>query len=419
MYLAYEKSISKDAKTIIICLIFALFLVNSISYADDWPQWRGPNYNGISKETHWNYKWSQENPKILWSKSLGFGYSSFTVSEGRLYTMGNKYNTDTVYCLNAETGETIWDYSYKCRQGSWKGPRIAPTIDDGKAYVMSREGQFFCLNAASGELLWSENLKKKYKAKIPNHGLACHPFIVNDMVIVEIGAKDGSILALDKNNGKLIWQSGSEKPGYSTPMLYRLKDKEYMVVFTGTAVLGMNPADGKQLWRYEWKTPYECSIATPIVDKRKIFVSAGYNMGGALFYITDANKPEVVWKNMEMANHMNPCIPWKGNLYGFHGAPKHNNDKGQLRCLDFNTGEVMWKQDGLGKGSLTMADGKLIILTEDGELVIAEASQHEFKELARTKVLYGTCWTVPVISNGKIYCRNHEGQMICVDVSRG
>ena len=170
------------------------------------------------------------------------------------------------------------------------------------------------------------------------------------------------------------------------------------------------------LWRHEWKTEYACSIATPVVSGSRIFISSGYGMGCALLQVNEGNKPEVVWSNQEMASHFNACVLWKGYLYGFHGAPKHNKDKGQLRCLDFETGEVKWKQDGLGKGSLMIADGKLIILSEKGKLVIADASPEGFKEIASAKVLDGTCWTVPVLSGGRIYCRSHEGDLVCMDV---
>jgi outer membrane protein assembly factor BamB len=383
----------------------------------DWPHWRGPNRNGISSEKGWLSAWPKTGPKQLWRISVGVGYSSVAVSNGRVYTMGNVKNTDTVYCLKADTGDVIWKHSYKCRQGSWKGTRITPTVDGNKVYTLSREGHLFCFNAALGKIIWSKDLKKQLKAKIPNHGLACHPFIVGKMLILETGARGGSVVAFNKANGKVIWKSGKEKPGYSTPMIYRVGSRNYLVVFTGTAVVGMNLSNGKLLWRHEWKTDYQCSIATPVVSGNRIFISSGYGMGCALFRINEKNKPRVLWQNKEMANHMNPCVLWKGSLYGFHGAPKNDDNKPALKCLDFESGDVKWTQGSLGKGSLMLADGKLIIMSEKGELVIARASPNGFKQLARAKILDGTCWTVPVLSGGRIYCRSHEGDLVCVDVS--
>ena len=415
-------SIFKQHLTMVAALGMLALAWSIMSYAEDsantadWPQWRGPNRDGISTETGWLITWSEKGPKQLWKTSVGFGYSSISVSNGRVYTMGNVKKTDTVYCLDADTGDVVWKYSYSCKQGSWKGTRIAPTVDGNVVYTLSREGHLFCFNAISGEVIWSKNVKKELKAKGPNHGFACHPFIVYNMLILELGAEGDSVVAFDKTDGSVIWKSGNEKVGYSTPMTYNLSGKDYLVVFTGTALVGMDLSDGQQLWRHEWKTEYQCSIATPIVSGDKIFISSGYGMGCALFQIRQGKKPKILWKNKKMANHFNSCVLWKGYLYGFHGAPKHNKDKGELRCLDFKTGDVKWKQGGLGKGSLMISDGKLIILSEQGELVIAEASPNGFQELTRTKVLDGTCWTVPVLSGGRIYCRSHEGDLVCVDV---
>jgi outer membrane protein assembly factor BamB len=402
---------------VILVIILGMSALGSgVTYCSDWSWWRGPDRNGISGEKEWLSVWPEGGPDRLWEVSLGIGYCSMSVSSGRVYTMGNVKETDTVYCLNAETGEEVWKYSYKCKQGSWKGPRVAPTVDGDRVYTFSREGHLFCFDAASGNIIWSKSLTKDLNAKPPNHGFACHPFIIDNMMILETGAKDGSVVAFDKMNGDVIWQSGKAKVGYSTPSLYTLDGKDYMVVLTGMNIVGMDISNGEILWRHEWLTEYQCSIATPVVSGNRIFISAGYGMGCVLLQIGADSKPEALWKNENMANHFNSSVLWDNHLYGFHGAPKHNKDKGQLRCVDFETGELKWKQDGLGKGSLMIANAKLIILSEEGELVIAEASPDGFIELTRSKVLGGTCWTVPVLSNGRIYCRNHEGDLVCVDV---
>jgi outer membrane protein assembly factor BamB len=411
------KSIAQTCFIILISINFFIFTVDIVSAAD-WYRWRGPNRDGISAEKGWLSKWSKAEPKQLWKISVGEGYSAVSVSNGRVYTMGNTKNTDTVYCLDTKTGKVIWKHSYKCRPGSWKGTRIAPTVDGNMVYTLSREGDLFCFNAESGKIIWSKELKEELKAKPPNHGLASHPFILDNMLILEIGCPDGSVVAFNKMDGKVIWKSGGEKVGYSTPMTYKLNGRDYLTVFTGTALLGMNISNGKILWRHEWKTDYECSIATPIVSGDKIFISSGYGMGCALIQISEDKKPRVLWKNQNMANHMNSSVLWKGYIYGFHGAPKNDDKNPVLKCLDFKTGNVVWSQGGLGKGSLMLADGKLIIMGEKGDLVIAEASPGGYKEISRSKVLDGTCWTMPVLSGGKIYCRSHEGDLVCLDVRK-
>jgi len=421
----FHSTLKRHLTTVVAIAVVGIFALawSVTSYAEnlanstDWFQWRGPNRDGISSETGWLSTWSEEGPKQLWKIQVGWGYSSVTVSNGLLYTMGNVNKTDTVYCLDADTGDVGWKYSYPCKLGSWKGTRIAPTVDGNAVYTLSSEGHLFCFDAVSGKIIWSKELKEELKAKPPNHGFACHPFIVGDMLILEIGVEGGSVVAFDKTDGSVIWKSGNEKVGYSTPMTYSLGDKEHLAVFTGTALVGLTLANGQQLWRHKWKTPHQCNIATPIISDDKIVISAGYGMGCALLQIRQDKKPKTIWKNKRMASHFNSCVLWNGYLYGFHGAPKNKPTKGELRCLDFKTGNVKWKHRGnMDKGSLMIADGKLIILSEHGELIIAEASPVGFKELARTKVLEGTCWTMPVLSGGRIYCRDHEGTLVCVDV---
>jgi outer membrane protein assembly factor BamB len=181
-------------------------------------------------------------------------------------------------------------------------------------------------------------------------------------------------------------------------------------VFNSSGLVILDPKDGRELMLHPWRTDWNVNAAIPIVSGDKVFISSGYNVGCALLQVS-GDKPVVIWQNKNMRNHFNSCVLWKGYLYGV--------DESQLRCLDWETGDVKWTQRGLGKGSLMLADGKLIIMSDKGKLVIAEASPDEFKELASVKVLSGLCWTVPVLSNGKIYCANHEGDLICLDVSNG
>jgi outer membrane protein assembly factor BamB len=166
--------------------------------------------------------------------------------------------------------------------------------------------------------------------------------------------------------------------------------------------------DGKALWRHEWKTDYDVNAADPIVAGESVFVSSGYNRGAAHLKIA-GRQTSVVWENRNMRNHFNSCVLVEGNLYGF--------DEGDLKCLNFQTGKVNWSEGSLGKGSLMAADGKLIILGERGQLVVTEASPAAFKPLSRAQVLGGKCWTTPALSNGRIYCRNAKGDLVCLDVS--
>jgi outer membrane protein assembly factor BamB len=403
---------------------FALFLLagllSVVSFAEDaakpadWHQWRGPNRDGISNETDWSTVWPAEGPKQLWRLSVGTGYSTVSVSKGRVYTMGNESKKDTIYCLNASTGAEIWTHSYRCttKSGGHPGPASTPTVDGEYVYTLSREGHFFCLDARSGKVIWSRHLRKDFGAKSPEWDFASSPLILGNMVIVDAGMA----LAVGKLTGNLIWKTKdygeswgikNQGGGYSSPIAFDLNGSKYLAVFNSTGLVILNPNDGRELMLLPWKTSYNVNAAIPIIYGDEVFISSGYNVGCALAKVS-GNKLTTVWQNKNMRNHFNSCVLWKGHLYGF--------DDSRLRCLDWGTGDVKWTQRGLGKGSLMLADGKLIIMSDKGKLVISEASPDGFKELAGVKILSGLCWTVPVLSNGRIYCRNHEGDLVCLDV---
>jgi len=418
-YSSFERHLTTVA--VVITLGVFVFAWSIISFAEsattttDWPQWRGPNRDGISTEKGWLSSWPEEGPKELWRISVGKGYSSVTVSNGRVYTMGNTEGTDTVYCLDANTGDVIWQHPYSCttNSGGHPGPASTPTVDGKYVYTLSREGHFFCLNADSGEVVWSKHVNTDFGAKSPEWDFASSPLILNDMIIADVGIT----LALDKATGDLIWKTKdygeawnikNHGGGYSSPFAFHLNGAQRLAVFNSSGLVILNPKDGQELLLHPWKTSYNVNAVTPIVSGDKVFISSGYNVGCALVKVS-GDKPTAIWQHKQMKNQFNSCVLWEEHLYGF--------DESTLKCLDFQTGDVKWKQRGLGKGSLMLADGKLIIMGDKGALVIAEASPEGFKEISRAKVLSGLCWTVPVLSGGKLYCRSHPGDLVCLDVS--
>jgi len=375
----------------------------------DWPNWRGPDHNGISKETAWGAKWPEGGPKVLWKASVGTGFSSISVSDGRVYTMGNNDNVDTVWCFDAETGKQLWKHSYSCPKAPRNyegGPSATPTVDAGKVYTVSKNGHLFCLDAKTGKVVWQKDVGKDFKAKTPTWGFASSALIVGDVLYLNVGSAG---LALKKSTGEAIWQSGKGPGGYATPVPFDYKGKLHLAIFSRDAFVVVEAASGKQLCRTPWQTSYDVNAADPIIWGGKAFISSGYNKGCSLVQI--GPEPKTIWQNKAMRNHFNSCVLLNGYIYGF--------DESQLRCLDARTGQQKWTKRGLGKGSLMAANGKLIILSERGELVTAEAGPESFKEISRAKVLSGKCWTVPVLAGGKIYCRNAAGDLVCLDVKAG
>ena len=370
----------------------------------DWPQWRGPARNGISAEKGWRSQWPASGPRRLWSLQVGQGFSSVAVKGGRVYTMGNDGSRDVVTCANAATGKVVWQYRYPCGAGDYAGPRATPTIHEGRVYTFSREGLALCLDAASGKVLW----RRDVGGRAPNWGYAGSPLVQGGVVIYNAGA---SGTALDKATGRVVWTSGAGTAGYASPVAFTgAGGRSGVAIFAGTALVAVDPRTGRRLWQYPWQTNFDVNAADPIFTGDAVFISSNYGKGGALLRGVGAGRLSPAWESRSMRNHVNSCVLVGGMLYG--------NDENTLKCVDLRTGEERWLMRGMGKGGLIAADGKLLVLTERGELVVARAAGDRFTELARAKVMDGTCWTHPVLANGLLYARSQEGTLVCLDLRR-
>jgi len=388
-------------------------IVLGIAQAADWPNYRGPNYNGISSETGWTSTWPEDGPKVLWKYSIGIGFASMSVSGGKVYATGNIKDNDILYCLDAETGKEIWKKSYPCplyNKQHEGGPCATPTVEGNAVYTFSKDGDAIRFDTVTGKIVWHKNLNKELGLKHPGWYFASSPFIAGDLVIYNAGTHG---TAFKKADGSLAWQSGKGASGYSTAVPFEIGGQKGVAMVVCEELIGLNPATGKVMWKLPWKTSYDINAADAIISGDTIFISSGYNKGCALVKISGGDVTKV-WQNRNMRNQINCSVLWEGHIYGFDGQV---DGGGKLTCLDLATGEKKWSQGGMGTGSLMIADGKLIILGETGTLVIAAASPEGFKELASAEILTGKCWTVPVLANGRIYARNAAGQLVCVDVS--
>jgi outer membrane protein assembly factor BamB len=380
--------------------------------AADWPQWRGINRDSISDETGWIPE-ALRKKKIVWKTRVGIGYSAAAVKDKYLYTMGNKNNTDTVFCLDAETGKEIWSYSYPCSLGEHPGPRATPTIDGEQVFTLSREGHLYCFNVKNGKVRWKRNITKDFGVAPPIWGYAGSPVVEGDLLLLNAGV---SGIALNKKSGKEIWVSKRGTGGYATPVIYDWEGKRHAAIFGQKALYGVSVETGEVLWSYPWQTDWDVNAADPVVVGNRVFISSGYGKGCALLEISAKGKPKVVWKNTKLRSHFSSFVYLDGYLYGNDG--QSYSSKNNLRCLDFETGREMWGAE-LGFGSLISVDGKLIFLNERGDLFIAEATHSSYQEISRAKgVLSRICWTPPVFWNGGIICRNDQGDMIYIDMKK-
>ena len=381
-----------------------------------WPNWMGPKHDGISVEKSWSTDWPAGGLPIEWSRPIGIGFSSVSIKADRLFTMGHVNGEEFVYALNDETGEPIWSHSYECElvdnlhEG---GPGSTPTIHGENVYTLGREGQLFCFRASDGEIVWSKELQEDLGVVMPEWGFTSSAYILGDHLILEAGR----VVAYNKNTGEKIWQTGQHSAGYGSAISFKQGDKTLLATFDCEGLRIIQAADGTEVDFVGWDSPFETNSTTPIVHDGLIYISSGYGKGCGLFRLEN-NRLENIYSNRRMRNHFNNSILLNGHVYGFDG----NSNLGrvvQLTCMNFKTGEVAWKQRGMGCGSLMIADGKLLILSEDGTLIVANATPDGFQELARSRFLDGRCWTVPVLLNGKVYGRNADGDLTCARLPKG
>ena len=381
----------------------------------EWHQWRGPNRDGISHETGLITSWPEAGPREVWRISLGDGFSGISISNGRAYTMYAKGEDEIVVCFDAKTGEEIWryldDYRFENRQGG-DGPRSTPTVDGDSVYVLSAHGRLVALDALTGKEQWGYDFTKVFESKVPQHGFSTSPVVEGNLLLVEVGGTENrAIIAFNKENGDIVWNTQDDSSAYSSPITVTIHNVRQAIFFTAEGLVSVSPQDGQVYWRYTLHTSYNVNAATPVfIAPDKIFISSSYDTGAALVQIEETDgklSVSEIWRSRVMKNHFGSSILHEGYLYGF--------DDGTLKCIEANTGEEQWRNRGFRKGTLILADGHLIVLGEGGNLALVKASHAEYLEVAQSQILNGRCWTAPSVSRGKLYLRNNE-ELVCLDL---
>jgi outer membrane protein assembly factor BamB len=390
-----------------------------------WPQWLGPKRNGVSTESGLAASWPENGPSVLWRAKSGPGYSSLAVGGGRAYTLLQDGNDEVVVCWHSETGEELWRErcaaKFQTREAS--GPRSTPCLDGDRLYTVGAAGLFQCREASNGKLRWEHNLLKEFNAPNLRWGVCFSPLVDGDLVFTNPGGPNGnSVAAFNKHTGAPVWKALDDPAGYSSPLLIHAAGRKQVLFFTGAALVSLAPEDGQLLWRIPWPTPHAVNSATPMWLQARagekvmdyVFISSGYGVGCALLKVTaDANgtiQARRVYASNQLRNHFATSVFYRGHIYGI-------DDPDALTCLDVKTGQVLWRQRGAGKGSLLAADGHLIMLEEQGRLVMVEATPEGYHEEALWQALNGRCWTVPALADGRLYLRD-ETEVLCLTLAK-
>jgi len=378
----------------------------------DWPRYRGPDNNGVSAEVNWKVKWPETGPPIDWRFDVGTGYSSVVVSEGRLYTLGNQDNVDTVYCLDAVSGEKLWTHSYECATDANEfegGPTSTPTVDQGLVFTLSRVGDLFCFDGKTGGIKWHVNVPDAASIRMPGWGFSSSPWVDDGRVIVNIG--DAGV-ALSVDDGVIQWSSADKDAGYSS-FVPLVQDGETRLVFgSARSYVCVDSRTGTERWRQRWLTTFGCNATNPIIVDGSVFLSSGYNRGSCLLGF-DEGKPVVLWKTKAFQTQLASSVICNGLLCGANGAV---SEGAKLACLRLSDGEVLWNAANERLGGLMAAGKYLITISDDGWLKVVIPDQTGPTVISQFKVFDEQCWTVPVLCNGRIYCRGASGSLVCVNV---
>ncbi len=387
--------------------------------ADDWTFFRGPGNDGVSRERGWSANWPAGGPRIPWRANVGVGVSSVVVQGNRLVTMGSikDRDEDVVRCLDTETGSVVWKFAYSSKFDARQfegGTASTPTIAGSRVFTLGYLGQVHCLDAASGRLLWKKHLIDDFGGRFSSWKYAGSPLVSNGLVIIDTGADGNSTVAMEQATGRKIWGAGDDLAGYATPIPFHWKGENAVLVFKARAMVALALDSGRELWRIDWRTYYDCNASTPTVVDDQLFISSGYggrSARGAVFHI-GTNEPQEVWLNQELETKMNSAVVYNGHVYCVS-----EKSGGQLMCFDLHHGDLRWSEPSFAKyGTLMIADNKLIVLDEEGDLVIASADPGGYHELARAGIHDERCWVMPVLANGRIFARSNLGKLACVDV---
>ena len=401
----------------------------------DWPQWRGPLHNGISNETGIADRWPAEGPPVLWVREIGQGYSGFIAVGDKVYTQTQTLYEQAVICLEANTGRTIWSYLYGWPYdggGLYPGPRATPAWYQNRIYYADPDGTVGCLNAGDGTLVWSKNPKKQHHGQGTDFGCACSPLLVNGKLIVPVGGRTASVVALNAENGSEVWASGDAPASYCTPVPITFQGRTQVVTLLENSLAAFDLEGGKRLWNLEFSQGYDEHAAAPLYQEPDLMIAGPFRSGAKLLRIkaptadrTQPDQPTVaehsvktVWENLKFSNDVASSVLLNGFVYGFDlkDAQSRQNrpSRGEFRCLDFATGKIKWSSDKVGQANIIVADGKLILFNDNGEVILARADPEQYTELARTTVFRDeVCWTPAALHRGRLYLRT-QTRAVCL-----
>ena len=392
-------------------------------YLSDAGEWLGPlgNYrNGHSAESNWHQDWFNVEPELSWKIELGLGVASVTCLNGRAYCIGNAADEEVVQCLDSSTGQVVWKFSYPCpidKRMFEGGSASTPVIDKvrGSLYILSHQGELRSLGLHDGKERWKVSYIDDLKGKRPTWGYSSSPLLSGDMLITVPGGGGSGVVALDPVTGKKKWSFGSDEAAYSSPVQINGEGKDggNVMLFNSYGLNIINPRFGKLVSKVRWKTDYDVNATLPLYINGHIFICSGYGKGGGMVRINE-NKLDLIYESKDTMCQFQSPIELGGHAYMVIGD---NSTKAKLACMSLEDGSIKWTEPLSGnRGNIITADGKLIVVSERGEVILCDASEKGYIEHGRFQALGGRCWAPPSIADSKLYIRNNSGRLVCYNL---
>ncbi len=395
-----------------------LVLIASVVSAADWPDFRGPNRDGIYPGTDVSADFPAEGPPVVWEKDVGAGFSNPVVANGRLILFHRRGGEEVVEALDAETGEEIWRFAYPTRYrddfGFDEGPRASPVVVAGQVYTFGAQGVLTCLSFATGAKIWQRNVNEELSVAKGFFGTASTPLVDGRRVYLNVGGSGAGIVAFDKDTGRTLWQTGDDEASYSSPVEAEIDGERRIVFFTREGLVVLEPEDGAEVDRVRWRSRSRASVnaAMPTVVGDLVFLTASYGTGAVALERTDGAFKEL-WSGEDgITAHYATPVQKGGALYGFHGRQEYGQE---FRAVDLRTGRVRWSEKGFGAGTVLLAGETLVILREDGQLVLADASPRRYRERARAQIFSGQTRPYGALADGRFYARD-TSRLVCLDL---